>query len=95
MERKTIFSGNFPFYESEFEKDVSYTGNKIGPGPATLNIADNKSHKYTISSHKTTLPQGPRVVGGHRASVQVPGPCAYPARHNPTTLKNSSVLRAT
>jgi hypothetical protein len=40
--RNTIFSGKFKLYSKEFIKDMATTGDKIGPGPATINIRDVK-----------------------------------------------------
>jgi hypothetical protein len=38
--RNTIFSGKFKLYSKEFVKDMASTGEKIGPGPASVNIRE-------------------------------------------------------
>jgi hypothetical protein len=53
MERKTIFSGKFQFYDNEFEKDLSGAGCKIGPGPGNVNLRDIKEEHHPTSSKGT------------------------------------------
>lgn len=38
--RNTIFSGKFKLYSKEFVKDMANTGEKIGPGPAFVNVRE-------------------------------------------------------
>jgi hypothetical protein len=40
--RSTIFSGKFKLYAHEYIQDMAITGDKIGPGPASVNIRDVK-----------------------------------------------------
>jgi hypothetical protein len=42
-ERITIFSGKFKLYSHEYVSDMATTGDKIGPGPASVNIRESKS----------------------------------------------------
>jgi len=56
-QRKTIFGGEFAhYYAPGFERDGSYAGAKVGPGPATRNLYENELHAMKTSSNKTTLP---------------------------------------
>ena len=38
--RNTIFSGQFKLYSKEYIKDMATTGEKIGPGPASVNVRE-------------------------------------------------------
>ena len=77
QERKTIFSGNFQFYDYEFEKDCSGAGAKVGPGPASLNLRDHKEEHHP-TSNKGSLPLQRRHIGepkmGHK---WIPAPTEY------------------
>ena len=44
MARKTIFGGDYKFYDTGMEKDMSGAGDKVGPGPANLNIRNVKTN---------------------------------------------------
>ena len=55
QERKTIFSGNFPHYDYEFEHDMSGAHSRVGPGPAALNLRDHLEEHHPPSS-KGSLP---------------------------------------
>lgn len=77
QERKTIFSGKFKFYDYEFEKDISGHGNKMGPGPAGINLRDHQPEHHPPSS-KGSMSLQKRHVGepkpGHK---YIPAPTAY------------------
>jgi hypothetical protein len=76
-QRKTIFTGNFPYYDYEFEKDTSGAGAKIGPGPANLNLREHKEVHHPTSS-KGTISYERRHIGepkpGHK---YIPAPTDY------------------
>ena len=59
--RNTIFSNNFKQYEETYIKDMSYTGQRIGPGPS-INLRETDLDKKP-SSKKTTIGLDPRKLG--------------------------------
>jgi len=38
QKRDTIFGGKFSAYTPGFDKDMSFAGSKLGPGPASRNL---------------------------------------------------------
>ena len=67
--RNTIFSGKFKLYEKEFTRDMANVGDKIGPGPATVNIRDFRP----VPKKANNLPKSRRHIGEPNPSWAAPG----------------------
>jgi hypothetical protein len=83
MQRKTIFGGEYKFYTSGMEKDMSGAGSKVGPGPANLNIRINPSNKRKKSS---TIALGERKLGETLPTKDYPSAAHYYPKETINTI---------
>lgn len=71
---------------------MSFAGDRLGPGPASLNIRETeKTEKGKISSLKTTIPleQRTKHIGSTFPSEKYPGANQYKPKETRHTASNT------
>lgn len=92
QKRDTIFSGKYAAYNPGFDKDMSFSGSKIGPGPASrntrlANTQQNTTVKSTMGIDSRRLERGcPSDFNG------VPSPGHYRIQETKNTISNGKLF---